>query len=545
MKTFQVEALRALYSKLDCIVIQATGAGKSACFNIPAIMLPPNKIGLVIVPTLALGEDHLRTLTILKIPSVFLQSTSRKEDFDDALEDTPRRTRVIIAQPEMIFGTEVQKGILDRLIKNEARLSFIALDESHLIYEWASFRSDFGELRKLKDLFCCPIMALSATLKPENLKSMKKDILRNPVIIRGSIDRPNVAINIMPYRKGGSKEFPENATDPFYKTAIQIRNLVDGERTIVYCAYAIECEKLQSSLRKLNVKCGAYWGKMRSNEKKEVFQDMREGKIDILVATKAFGLGVNLQDIRHVIHVGLPESLSSWMQEFGRAGRDGVEAHAHLLLCDHEDMSKLNYWMANKKSEEHGKSIRQDFLFAWLYVSKAFTGDCLRLFQLTYFEEEQNVNPQLMPTACCSGCEVRASVPLKPATELNSVLQVFYVMQSKGLQWMYESQIIEWVQGKGGQWVSFYFNSETMERESTYGCMKSLEIATAKLLVKGILRQGLSKKYLDLQFKPTTNESKTEVKFFRLTLEGRKIAIGDVELPSLPDTLLVAERFLR
>lgn len=547
MKTFQVEALKAHHSKLDSMIIQATGAGKSACFTLPAIMLPPNKIGLVIVPTIALGEDHLRSLTMLKVHSVFLQSTSRKEDFDDALDGsiTSRRTRIIITQPEMLFGTEVQKGILERLIKNEASLSFIAIDESHLIYEWAGFRSYFGELRRLKDLFDCPIMALSATLKPANLKAMEKDILRNPVIIKGSIDRPNVVIHMKSYRKGGSLEFPENATDPFYKTAIHIRNMVDRERTIVYCAYANECEKLKSSLLKLNVKCASYWGKMTSNEKKEVFKDMRDGKFDILLATKAFGLGVNLPDIRHVIHLGLPESLSSWMQEFGRAGRDGAEAHAHLLLCDYEDMSKLNFWMTKKKSDQHGISIREDFLITWKYVSKAFTGDCLRSFQLTYFEEPVDLPSSLEPIACCSGCQVRASVPFKPATELQSVLQVFYAVQSKGLLSMYETQIIEWIQGKGGQWVSFYFNSESLAKETTYGCMQSLDLVTTKLLVKGILRQGLSKNYLDLQFKPTTKETKTEVKLFCLTVHGCKIANGELDLPSLPDTLLVAERFLR
>lgn len=179
LKEFQLGAMRAYSCKKDSIVIQATGAGKSTCFQLPAVMLKNRDIGLVIVPTVALGMDHLEAFKELKMESVFISSTSTKTDYDKAFKLSSRVAKVIIVSPEHLFGNDTNSGILDRLLENPGRLKFIAIDEAHLIFDWSSFRKAFGVVKKLKQLFPdCPKIALSATLKPKHLSVMRNEVLK-------------------------------------------------------------------------------------------------------------------------------------------------------------------------------------------------------------------------------------------------------------------------------------------------------------------------------------------------------------------------------
>lgn len=546
LKPFQVESLKAFHNNNDSIIVQATGFGKSTCFHLPALMLPPNHYGIIIVPTVALGEDHRETLKSMKISSVFLHSSSSREDYKQAFDLLPetQRAKMVILQPEMIFGTNTNKGILGRLLKNKERLNFIAIDEGHLVFDWGSFRSDFREIARLKSLFACPIMVLSATLKPTSLNIMATDILRNPVIVKGTIDRPNVALHILPYRKSSAVEAKSHAGDVWYKTAKTIKEIVAEDKTIIYCAFAAECEELILSLKKLNVTTACYTGKKTNKEKMAIFQQVKDGTIDILVATKAFGLGINLPNIRHVFHVGLPESLAAWMQEYGRAGRDGHPAHAHLLVCDHEDMKKLNFWMKNATSNEQRTSLQDDYATVWKYYSKAFTGECLRSFQTNYFEDENTVLPPLTDGLCCTGCQLHDNVPLTPAKELRAVLQIFKFLQKKGIRHLFETQIIDWVQGNKQNWMWLYFNSEDLQEEFTFGLLKSIPETTAKIIVKVVLRQCLSMSFVELEFDANTNESKTMVKLFSITSDGCDMANDEIELPLMPDPKAVAKVLL-
>lgn len=139
LKPFQLEAVRTFKSKNDCIVIQATGSGKSTCFHIPALMLKDDQYGLVIVPTITLGEDHLQTLQDIKIASAFFKSTTEQHDykmaFDSSVKDA-ERTSVLIMMPEFLFGSKNHTGLIDRI--ESKRLSFIVIDESHLLFDWVS-----------------------------------------------------------------------------------------------------------------------------------------------------------------------------------------------------------------------------------------------------------------------------------------------------------------------------------------------------------------------------------------------------------------------
>lgn len=262
LKDFQLEAIHAYSCGKDCIVIQATGAGKSTCFNIPALLLTNRDFGLVIVPTVGLGWDHHEAFKDMGVESVFINGSSTIPDYDKAFKSASRAAKVIIVNPESLFGDETNSGILDRLLAKADLLKFIAIDEAHLIFDWSSFRSTFGDVKKLKKLFpSCPKIALSATLKPEHVQAMQKDVLKNPVTIVGMIDRPNVSLNVLTYKKASATEVKKQNSDTWDSTCKQIEQLIDGEKAIVYCSYASECKEICFSLNKRNVKAYVYTGK--------------------------------------------------------------------------------------------------------------------------------------------------------------------------------------------------------------------------------------------------------------------------------------------
>lgn len=561
LRAFQLTALKAYQDSRDILILQATSSGKSACFQIPALMQPPSQYCIIIVPINALGYGHKEEFSAMNVPAVFLNSTSTKEDYDRAFDpSTPKASQVkaIITTPETLFGQGNYRGVMAKIDPN--RVSFIAIDEAHLVYEWNLFRSVFDDLARLKTLFKCPILALTATLKPSRLEKMAAVMLRDPVIIKGKVNRPNVAIKVTSYvvsaddgndveqesdqqeendqnyeedgitqsgqvskspgvsqkktksisnkkeqgaicKKGkgayqkvnASVQKKNEATEKKKKnqwmlTARQIQSIVKKEKAIVYCGYTEDCNSLSLSLSALGIPAASYTGKNSNTDKQEIYANVQSNVVQVLVATKAFGMGVNIPDVRHIIAVGLPESLSLWAQESGRGGRDGNQAYAHLLVNEKEDIKKLQYWTANLADTER-KAVTEDFLVIWRYYCTPFVGECMRRFQSTYFGDDvlERDGSDLEPQECCIGCEIKKSFPFEKCDHLLLMLQALERLKEKNLLKVYEKQVIVWMTGSTTtkeQWISSHFNKSHLEKEPTYGCLKGLTVAASKSLVK-------------------------------------------------------------
>lgn len=144
----------------------------------------------------------------------------------------------------------------------------------------------------------------------------------------------------------------EEGVDEWFATAEQIMGTISDEKTIVYCSFASECEIIKTNFLELNVKCDAYTGRTTSaKDKIAVYNKMKNDEIQVLVATKAFGMGINIPDIRNIFNIGMPENLSLWLQECGRAGRDGNQAHAYLLVNEQHDTKRFSFWINESKTD--------------------------------------------------------------------------------------------------------------------------------------------------------------------------------------------------
>ncbi len=311
---------------------------------------------------------------------------------------------------------------------------------------------------------------------------------------------------------------------------------------VIIPTLALRIEHLRT-LQDLKVTASDTGHQTSAKDKKEIYENIKNGEIQILVATKAFGLGINILNVRQIIHIGIPENLSLWVQELGRAGRDGNQSQAHLFINENQDLKKLSYWI-HDCSQHEKKIIMDEFLEVWQYIASAFTSDCLRQFQLRYFDDRTETVP-LPPSSCCVGCEICDQHKLKDLSgEIYSILEAIQALNSKGLKNVYESYIISWIGGKQEEWMARFFVNQDLEEEATFGLNKSMSRIELELTVKGLLRQCLSKNYLSLEFSNLKN-SQIMTKCWVLTETGQHVIQGLIEPPSMPDPGKIAMLLLK
>lgn len=273
---------------------------------------------------------------------------------------------------------------------------------------------------------------------------------------------------------------------------------------------------------------------------------MKEGAIQILVATKAFGLGVNIPNIRNVFHIGIPENMSSWVQEMGRAGRDGKSTRAFLLINEFYDLRRLSFW-TNNMPEKAPMERKEDFKAVWSYIASAFIGGCLRCFQLKYFEDDSPLKELNSREVCCVGCTIRELPDALNTENIWSDLQCVNILSKLGkFKEAYETKIISCISGKKEHWLWTHFNQQDLipEKQPTFGLLKQMPRTKSKLTVQGIIRQCFELNYLMVNLEQI-GSSLIMTKTWQLTDLGCKVIDKTVEPPSLPDPLTVTELLLK
>ncbi len=310
----QEEAISAVLARKDSIVILPTGGGKSLCYQAPAASI--GKLAVVVSPLISLMKDQVDGLTAAGVPAAFLNSSLAADERRTVEVGVARgQYHLLYVAPErLVLPTCL--GLLRR-----AGVAFFAIDEAHCISQWGhDFRPEYRQLSLLREAFPdVAIHAFTATATPRVRTDIATELaLRNPAILVGSFDRPNLVYRV------------RRRTDRLR----QVTEALDrhrGEAGIVYCIRRAEVDQLAEALRRRGLRAVAYHAGLADDERKRAQEDFIAERADVVVATVAFGMGIDRSDVRFVIHAGMPKSIEHYQQEAGRAGRDGLPAECLLL----------------------------------------------------------------------------------------------------------------------------------------------------------------------------------------------------------------------
>src|SRR5688572_21425729 len=372
-KDTQEEIIKSLLKGKDTFVIMPTGGGKSLCYQLPAII--SKGCAIIVSPLIALMKnqvDLMRGYSSRDNVAHFLNSTLNKGQQKIVKEDlVSGKTKMLYVAPETLTREDNVEFFKD------LDISFFAVDEAHCISEWGhDFRPEYRRLREIMDQINkeIPVIALTATATPKVQSDIVKNLgLRDPNIFISSFNRPNLHYEVQPKIK------KEQAVKSIVKFISQNK----GKSGIIYTLNRKTTEELAEMLMANGIKAVAYHAGLDSKLRARRQDQFLNEDVQVIVATIAFGMGIDKPDVRFVIHYNIPKSIENYYQETGRAGRDGLEGKC-ILYYSHKDVSKLEHLMRDKPLSERevGAQLINET------VGYAESGVCRRKVLMSYFGED-------------------------------------------------------------------------------------------------------------------------------------------------------------
>src|SRR4051812_46328585 len=366
----QATAIEAVLGGRDAVVLLPTGAGKSSCFQVPAVVAARRGAGTTIVvsPLIALMNDQVDGLRARGIAAAAIHS---QEDDDE------RRAAIgaMVRGELVLVYVSPERAVLDsfqRLV-GRARIAMLAIDEAHCVSQWGhDFRPEYMRLCELREVIRAPVIALTATATPRVMAEIASGLaLRDPVTVRGDFRRPNLAFEVQHHR--GDEARLAATIEALARAGLRQRT--GTGRGIVYCSTRKKTETVARALKAAGFAVGHYHAGRTGPVRERTQSAFALGRTRVLVATSAFGMGVDYPDVRVIVHFQAPGSLEAYYQEAGRAGRDGEPGHCLMLfgaadlmtqrrLHDRAGDGRHEAALAALERYAHAASCRQQILCA-------------------------------------------------------------------------------------------------------------------------------------------------------------------------------------
>lgn len=456
----QEEIISHILNNQDCLGIMPTGAGKSICYQIPAMILPG--ITIVISPLISLMKDQVDSLNQIGIPATFINSTLSYSKYSQTLQNILHNVyKIVYVAPERL-NSDTFINLL-----NQIEISMFTIDEAHCVSQWGhDFRPSYREIANvILNLKTRPIIsAFTATAT----QIVKDDIinllnLSDPFTLTTGFDRSNLNFSV---------QIPENKTN-FILDYVEKNKNNSG---IIYCATRKSVESLSNELSELGYAVSKYHGGMTENQRTQNQDDFVYDRSNIMVATNAFGMGIDKSNIRYVIHFNMPKDLESYYQEAGRAGRDGDDSNCILLFSRSDIVT--NKFLIEQTPSENNHKVEYDKLND--IIDYCNTDKCLRKYILEYFGEL----PTFDNCSNCSNC-LSTTELTDITTDSKKILSCIKRMQER-----FGSGVVTDVL-KGSRTAKI--RSMGFDNLSTYGIMKDYSKDTIKELIYFLITEGYIK----------------------------------------------------